>query len=208
MRAGLEADDVLPGAQMVSVRQVHSADVAVVDGAWSPDGVPSPEADALVTDRPGLLRTIATADCAPVLLADRAAGVIGAAHAGWRGAKDGVVEACVAAMEGLGARAERIAAAIGPCIAQASYEVDDAMRACFAAEDRGFFDPGSPGHWQFDLEGYVAERLARSGVARIDRLGCDTYGDPVRFFSFRRATHRGEPHGGRQVSVIGLPAAG
>jgi YfiH family protein len=141
-----------------------------------------------------------------VLLADREAGVIGAAHAGWRGAHGGVIESTVAAMERLGASRAGIAAAIGPAIAQPSYEVDSAFRDAFAELDGRFFAPGrDPGHWQFDLEGYVASRLLEAGVGAIDRLGLDTYLDDDRFFSYRRATHRGEPTYGRQFSLIGLP---
>ncbi len=178
---------------LAAVYQVHSPDCVTVTEPWSDDA--RPEADALVTDRPGILLGIVTADCAPVLLADREAGVIGAAHAGWKGAIGGVTDRTVAAMEALGARREAIVAAIGPCIAQASYEVDQDFAARFFAEDRGnarFFAQGKPGHWQFDLEGYVAHRLETAGLAGVERLGLDTYADPARFFSFRRATHLGE----------------
>ena len=141
----------------VFARQVHSADVRVVSAPFSGD---PPEADALVTATPGLALGIVTADCAPVLMADAEAGVIGAAHAGWRGAHGGVAEATLEAMEALGANRARIVAAIGPAIAQASYEVDDGFRANFTPADEGFFAPGKPGHYQFNLEGYVAARLA------------------------------------------------
>lgn len=197
---------VAPGAALATLYQVHSATCVVASAAW-PDEA-RPEADALVTDRPGLVLGILTADCAPVLLADRAAGVIGAAHAGWKGAFGGVVEATVAAMEKLGAARGRIVAAIGPCIARASYEVDDGFLARLAAADPAnerFFAAGRPGHHQFDLEAYVAARLAAAGVTRVDALGLDTYADPDRFFSYRRATHRGEPDYGRQISLIALP---
>jgi YfiH family protein len=193
---------VLPGAALVSVYQVHSPHVVTVDAPWPDDARPT--ADALVTDRPRLLLGILTADCAPVLLADRAAGVIGAAHAGWRGAHDGVIEATVAAMEALGARRESIAAAVGPCIAQPSYEVSAEFRTQFPEDAARFFAPGSVGHWQFDLPGYVAARLAESRVGEVDVVPCDTYADPARFYSFRRATHLGEPTYGRQLSLIGL----
>lgn len=195
---------VLPGAPVVLVKQVHSADVVAVAGRS--DAAP-PQADALVTDRPGLLIGIVTADCAPVLLADAAAGVVGAAHAGWRGAVGGVLENTLAEMERLGARRGRISAVIGPTIAQASYEVDAAMRDRFPAEAHRFFASGAPGNWQFDLSGFVAWRLGQAGVAEVEDLAEDTYTQPARFFSFRRATHRGEPTGGRQTSVIGLPPA-
>lgn len=198
------AEAVLPGASIVGVYQVHSPDAVVVTEPW--DDNHRPRADALATDRPGVLLGIVTADCAPVLLADREAGVVGAAHAGWRGAHAGVIEACLAAMESLGARAPRIAAAIGPCIAQQSYEVDARFRERFSGDEARFFAPGAPGRWQFDLAGYVAQRLESAGLARVEALGLDTYADPVRFYSFRRATHRGESDYGRQISLIGLPS--
>jgi YfiH family protein len=199
-------DAILPGAQLVTLHQVHSADACAVTAPFADEA--RPHADALVTDRPGLLLGILTADCVPVLLADRAAGVVGAAHAGWKGALGGVTDAAVAAMEALGADRSRIAAAIGPCIARASYEVDDAFAARFAAadpENERFFSLGRrEGHHQFDLEAYVAQRLAAAGLGRIEALGLDTYADERRFFSFRRATHRGEPDYGRQIALIGL----
>ena len=200
----LAGDAVLPGAHLATIYQVHSADCVIAE-AWDlPD---RPRADALVTDRPGLLLGILTADCAPVLLADAGAGIVGAAHAGWKGAIGGVTDATVSAMEKLGARRDRIAAAIGPCIARTSYEVDEDFARRFEAADPAnerFFASGRPGHFQFDLEAYVAARLAAAGVARIETLGLDTYADEARFFSFRRATHRGEPDYGRQISLIGL----
>ena len=195
---------VLPGAGLATVYQVHSLDVAEVHTPWPHDE--RPRADAMVTDRRGLLLGVVTADCAPVLLADRDAGVIGAAHAGWRGAHGGVIENTVAAMERLGAVRARIIAAIGPAIAQPSYEVDGTFRDNFGPDDEVFFSPGRPGHWQFDLEGYAAQRLRAAGVGTVEPLGLDTYSDEARFFSYRRATHRGEPTYGRQFSLIGLPA--
>lgn len=200
-RRAVEA--VLPGAQLATVYQVHSPDAVEVDAPWPFDE--RPRADAMVTDRPGLLLGVVTADCAPVLLADREAGVIGAAHAGWRGAHGGVLENTLAAMERLGAARERIAAAVGPAIAQPNYEVDARFRETFTADDECFFVPGREGHWQFDLESYVAARLRAAGVGTVEPLGLDTYADDTRFFSFRRATHRGEPTYGRQFSLIGLP---
>jgi len=200
-RRAVEA--VLPGAALATVYQVHSPEVVEVSAPWPDEG--RPRADAMVTDRPGLLLGVVTADCAPVLLADREAGVIGAAHAGWRGAHGGVLEATVAAMERLGARVGRIAAAIGPAIARPSYEVDAGFRDNFTESDERFFAPGKPGHWQFDVEGYAAARLAAAGIGTIDPLGLDTYSDETRFFSYRRSVHRGEPTYGRQFSLIGLP---
>ncbi|MEO7170240.1 MAG: peptidoglycan editing factor PgeF [Sphingomonas sp.] len=194
---------VLPGARLLTLYQTHSADVVRALTAFDD----RPPGDALVTDRPGLALGILTADCAPVLFADREAGVVGAAHAGWKGAIGGVTDSAIAAMEKLGARRDRIAAAIGPCIARSSYEVDDGFARRFETDDPAnerFFAPGKPGHHQFDLEAYVAHRLAAAGLARIEMLGLDTYADADRFFSFRRATHRGEPGYGRQISIIGI----
>jgi YfiH family protein len=199
---------VQPGAALVTLHQIHSADAVAATAAWPDDS--RPHADALVTDRPGLLLGILTADCVPVLFADADAGVIGAAHAGWKGALGGVTDATIAAMVRLGAQVDRIAAAIGPCIGRASYEVDDGFLARFAAADPAnerFFLDGRSGHHQFDLEAYVIARLAAAGIARIDALGLDTYADERRFFSYRRATHRGEPGYGRQISLIALPDA-
>jgi len=194
---------VAPGARLVTVYQVHSPVCVTLDEPW--DDEARPEADAIVTDRPGVILGILTADCAPVLLADREAGVVGAAHAGWKGAIGGVTDNTIAAMEALGARRERIAAAVGPCIAQASYEVDEAFRDRFVADstdNAAFFIPGQPAHCQFDLSGYVAHRLAAAGIARIEELGLDTYAAPDRFYSFRRSTHHGEPAHGHQISLI------
>lgn len=196
---------VAPGAHLATVYQIHSAECAVLDRPW-PEG-DRPHADAIVTDRPGIVLGILTADCAPVLLADREAGVIAAAHAGWKGAIGGVTDSTIAAMESKGARRDRIVAAVGPCIARASYEVDDAFRANFLEQDRAnarFFEAGCPGHHQFDLEGYVVARLRGAGLAGVEGLGLDTYAAPERFFSFRRATHRGEPSYGRQIALISL----
>lgn len=196
---------VLPGAQLVTLYQVHSAECVTVRAPF--DERLRPRADALVTDRPGLALGILTADCAPVLFADAEAGVVGAAHAGWKGALGGVTDATLLAMEALGARRERIAAAVGPCIARASYEVDDAFARRFEADDPAnerFFADGRAGHCQFDLEAYVVHRLASAGVTRAAALGLDTYADEARFFSFRRATHRNEAGYGRQISIIGL----
>jgi YfiH family protein len=203
----LATEAVLPGGDLVTVYQVHSADAVTVRAPTVHDL--RPRADALVTDRPGLALGILTADCAPVLLADADAGVIGAAHAGWKGALGGVTDAAILAMEALGARRERIAAAIGPCIARASYEVDAAFARRFEADDPAnerFFSPGRAGHHQFDLEAYVAARLAAAGLTRIEALGQDTYTQETRFYSYRRATHRGEPSYGRQISIVGLIA--
>jgi hypothetical protein len=202
----LAVDAVAPGARLVTVHQVHSADALYATGPWPDDA--RPKADAMVTDRPGLALGILTADCTPVLLADRQAGVIGAAHAGWRGALAGVIESTVELMERHGADRTRIVAAIGPVIARKSYEVDEAFLRRFAEADPNndrFFSPGREGHHQFDLEAYVLSRLAAAGVTRAEALGLDTYSEPERFYSFRRATHRGEPDYGRQISLVALP---
>lgn len=196
---------VMPGGALVTVFQTHSAACVSSTRPWPDDQ--RPHADAIVTDRPGLVLGVVTADCAPVLLADRAAGVIGAAHAGWKGAVAGVTDRTIAAMAALGAQRDRIVAAVGPCIAQASYEVDRAFVDRFCAEDPGnhrFFAAGRTGHAQFDLAGYVAARLESAGIGAVERLVRDTYPDPARFYSFRRATHQGEPSYGRQISLIGL----
>ena len=197
---------LLPGAELATVHQIHSAHVVVAEQAWPIDS--RPQADALVSSRPGLLLGILTADCAPILLADAEAGVVGAAHAGWRGAFAGVAEATIEAMERLGAQRGRIAAAVGPCIAQRSYEVEDGFRATLVDDDAGnarFFVDGPAGKPQFDLKGYVVHRLVSSGVGQVETLQLDTYADPEAFYSYRRATHRGEADYGRQLSAIALP---
>jgi YfiH family protein len=196
---------VAPGSKLVTLHQVHSAEAIYVTAPYADDA--RPKADAMVTDRPGLLLGILTADCAPVLLVDRKASVIAAAHAGWKGAIGGVVEAAVAGMERLGAVRARIAAAVGPCIARRSYEVDDGFLRRFTENDpehERFFTLGREGHHQFDLEGFVLSRLAAAGLNRIEAMGEDTYSQPDRFFSYRRATHLGEADYGRQISLIAL----
>lgn len=201
------ADAVLPGARIVSPHQVHSATV-IEAGDWPDDD--RPHADALVTARPGALIGILTADCAPVLFADPEAGVVGAAHAGWKGALEGVAEATINAMEQLGAGRERIAAAIGPTIARSSYEVDHAFaeRFCEAnPENDRFFVDGPAGRPHFDLPAFLLHRLALAGLKRVEALGLDTYAADGDFYSYRRATHRGEPSYGRQISLIGLPVS-
>ncbi len=202
----LATEAVRFGASLVTLHQVHSADAVAVTAGYRDDE--RPHADALATDRPGLLLGVLTADCTPVLLADVQAGVVGAAHAGWKGALGGATDSVIAAMEGLGASRDRIVAAIGPVIARVSYEVDDGFARRFEEanpENERFFSPGREGHQQFDLEAYVATRLAEAGIGRVELLGLDTYADADRFFSFRRATHKGEAGYGRQISLIGLP---
>ncbi|MBN9510317.1 MAG: peptidoglycan editing factor PgeF [Alphaproteobacteria bacterium] len=192
-------------AHLVGLTQVHGAAVVQVTEPWAAGA--GPAADAMVTDRPGLALGVVTADCAPVLLADPTAGVVGAAHAGWRGALAGVLEATVDAMLRLGARGERIAAAIGPCIGAASYEVGSDLRAAVLARDPAdarFFRDGAPGHWWFDLPGYCAARLAGGGVTAIARVTADTLAEPDRFFSHRRRTLAGGGPIGHQISVVAL----
>ena len=197
---------VLPGAELATVHQVHSNVVVTVERPWPQDG--RPHADAMVTNRAGLLLGILTADCAPVLLADAEAGVVGAAHAGWRGALAGVTDATIGAMEALGAQRERMAAAVGPCIGRASYEVDEGFRQRFLDDDRAnerFFAGGPAEKPHFDLEAFVLARLSAAGLVSVEALHLDTYADAERFYSYRRSTHRGEADYGRQVAMIGLP---
>ena len=197
---------LLPRAQLATVHQVHSAEAVIVERPWPQDE--RPHADAMATDRRGFLIGILTADCAPVLFADEHAGVIGAAHAGWRGAFAGVTDSAIAAMEQLGANRDRIHAAVGPCIGAASYEVDENFPARFLADDPGnarFFSEGIAGKPHFDLPRYVVHRLLAAGIGEVEALYLDTYSDPDRFYSYRRATHRGEADYGRQLSAIALP---
>lgn len=196
------AEAILSGGVLVTPHQVHSPDVITVPESWGDTAEGRPNGDALVTATPGLVLGIVTADCAPVLFADQKVGVVGAAHAGWRGAHGGVLENTIEAMVQLGAERGRIAAAIGPTIAQASYEVDDQFRANFRPEDLVHFVPGRGGHWQFDLPAYVTARLSRAGVTKIEDLALDTYQLELRYYSYRRATHRAEANYGRQISLI------
>ena len=202
----LAAEAVAPGASLVTLHQVHSATAISVTEPFPADA--RPPADALVTNRPGLALGILTADCTPVLFADSRAGVIGAAHSGWKGAIGGVVESTLAEMERLGADRSEVVAAVGPTIARKSYEVDEGFFRRFISEDpehEHFFSAGKAGHYQFDLEGFVLARIAAAGVRRVEALGLDTYSDPDRFYSYRRATHQGESDYGRQISLIALP---
>lgn len=193
---------------LATAYQIHSASVGVVDPSWRPDV--RPRLDGLVTRTPGIALGILTADCAPVLFADPAAGVVGAAHAGWRGALGGILEATVAAMAALGAERSRIVAAIGPCIAQGSYEVGADFRATFvaasSANDSLFVASARYGHHRFDLPGYVARRLSALGLAAVDALPHDTCADAERFFSYRRTTLNGGGDYGRQLSAIAIQA--
>lgn len=203
------ADAIRPGGRLAAPHQVHSPDVVVVDAAWDDVAEGRPVADAVVTATPGIVLGIVTADCGPILLADAEAGVIGAAHAGWRGAVDGVLENTIAAMEALGARRTQIAAAIGPTIAQPSYEVDAPFFARFEAAGERFFAPAPAreglDRWQFDLPGYIAARLVAAGLSNIADMGRDTFSDVARYHSHRRGTQAGEANYGRQISMIALP---
>lgn len=196
---GVGHDDLL------TVFQIHSPDVVEVTGTW--DVLHPPKADAMVTKTRGIAVAVLAADCAPILFADADAGVVGAAHAGWKGALTGVAQATVEAMETLGAERKNIAAAVGPCIAQASYEVGPEFRDSFLATDPAFevwFATGRDGRFQFDLTGFVASRLEATGIGAVERLDIDTYPEKNRQFSYRRATHREEPGYGRAVSAIVL----
>jgi YfiH family protein len=184
--------------------QIHSPQVVVAEAPWTAEA--RPRADAIVTRMRSLAIGISTADCGPVLLADPAARVIGAAHAGWRGALAGITDAAITAMEHLGAQRRRIVAAIGPLIRQPNYEVGTELVDTFVAADTAnarFFRPAAQaGHAMFDLPAYIAARLANAGIGAIEDLGTCTYADAQRFFSFRRTTHRGEPDYGRHVNAI------
>jgi YfiH family protein len=192
--------------RFLTAYQIHSPNVVTIETPWQADA--RPRADSIVTRTRALAIGVTTADCGPVLFADPEAGVIGAAHAGWRGALSGVVEAAAEAMERLGASRKNIRAAIGPMIRQANYEVGPDLIARFAAEDAAagrFFKPAArDGHALFDLAGYVAARLERAGIGQVEDLGLCTYADAGRFFSYRRATHRAEADYGRHVNTIAL----
>jgi YfiH family protein len=191
--------------RFLTAYQIHSPDVVVAETPWM--GAARPRADAIVTRVPGLAVGVSTADCGPVLFADPKARIVGAAHAGWRGALAGVLEAAIAAMERLGAERSRIVAAIGPMISQQNYEVGSELVAQFTKADPDnarFFAAGRQGRAQFDLPGYIAVRLARAGITQVENLGVCTYADPRLFYSFRRTTHRAEPDYGRHVNAIAL----
>jgi YfiH family protein len=195
-----------PG-RLVGLTQVHGTTVVRVTDPWEAGA--GPRADAMVSDRPAVALGIVTADCAPVLFADPRAGIIGAAHAGWRGAVAGVLEATLAAMIRLGARTEHVAAVIGPCIAQASYEVAADLRDVVLARDPGdsvcFATGRREGRWQFDLPGYCALRLRAAGLEQVSAIGADTVADEARFFSHRRRTLAGGGPIGHQISIVMLP---
>ena len=195
-RLGLAED------RLITCYQIHSATVLTVDRPWRRED--APRADGMVTDQPGIALGVLAADCAPVLFADPEAKVIGAAHGGWKGALGGVMEATVAAMAKLGAEPARIRAGIGPCIAQSSYEVGPEFPGRFAETGTFFMPAERPGHFRFDLPGYIAHRLARLGLGAVGDVACDTAADPARFFSYRRACLAGERDYGRAVAAITL----
>lgn len=205
-RARMAAVLAVQPSCLLTAYQTHSRQVIVADAAWALQA--RPRGDAVVTRTPGLAVGVTTADCGPILLADAQSRVIGAAHAGWRGALTGIVEATIEAMEQLGAERSRIRAVLGPMIRQSNYEVGPDLIARFAAEDAAsdrFFRPAArDGHALFDLAGYIGARLARAGIRQFEDLGLCTYADAARFFSFRRSTHRGEPDYGRHVNAIVL----
>ena len=192
--------------RFLTAYQIHSPDVVVVEVPWTHDR--RPRADAMVTRLPRLAIGVSTADCGPLLFADAEAHVIGAAHAGWRGALAGVIEAAIAAMEKLGAERSRIATALGPTIRQPNYEVGSEFVERFLAaeaDNKRFFKRStSSGHAMFDLGGYIAERLQRAGITNFEDLGLCTYAEPERFFSYRRTTKLGEPDYGRHINAIAL----
>ncbi|SJZ88470.1 conserved hypothetical protein [Enhydrobacter aerosaccus] len=207
-RRRVAATFALGEPDLLTVHQIHSTDVlTVADERWTSPG--APKADALVTDRPGVVLGVLAADCAPVLLADPQAQVIGAAHAGWKGALNGVVDTTIAAMERLGARRDRLRIVIGPCIGRDSYEVGPEFPAPFLAQDeanRAFFRPASrTGHFMFDLAGYLTHRIARTGAA-VTATGHDTLAGDEDFFSYRRNTLNGVRDYGRGLSAIALEA--
>lgn len=205
-RARMAAAVGVTAERFLSAYQIHSPDVAVVEQPWTPDA--RPKVDAIVTKKPGLALGISTADCGPLLFADDTARVIGAAHAGWRGAFTGVIEATLAAMEKLGAKREAVRVALGPLIRKESYEVGPEFVARFTEADENnaaFFTASvREGHAMFDLPGYIAMRVAKAGVTQFEDLRLCTYSDPDRFYSYRRTTQRGEPDYGRHINAIAL----
>ncbi|MEJ0013550.1 MAG: peptidoglycan editing factor PgeF [Bauldia sp.] len=206
-RARVTAAIGAPAEKLATPYQVHGTIAVTVTEVWAPGE--GPRADAVVTNVPGIVLGVGSADCGPILLADGEAGVIGAAHSGWRGALAGVAESVVAAMERLGADRKRIAAVLGPTISQPNYEVGAEVRDQFVSVDADyarFFAPSArEAHFQFDLPGVIVARLSAAGV-KASSVGLCTYADETRFFSFRRTTHRGEADYGRQLSVVMLAA--
>ncbi len=190
---------------LIGPHQVHSAKAVIAHVPWQASD--APHADAIVTGAPGLALSVLTADCVPLLMADAEAGVVAAVHAGWKGAKAGVIESAIEAMESLGAHAPRIAAAIGPAISQAAYEVGPEFKAAFVSGCEGndaYFSEARPGHIHFNLPGYVQDKLAMLGIGHVSDAGVCTYGNESILFSYRRSCHRREPDYGRQISAIML----
>jgi polyphenol oxidase len=205
-RARVAAHFGASGDKLLTCHQIHSATAIIIDRAWVPDA--QPRADALVTRTPGLVLGALAADCAPILFADHRAGVIAAAHAGWKGALGGIIEATVLAMEQVGATRQDIKAAIGPCIGQRAYEVGPEFQAAFLADDRGhatYFTPPSPnGHALFDLPGFVFQKLRGAKLGGVESVTQCTYTHSNQFFSYRRMTHAREIDYGRQISALVL----
>lgn len=202
------ADAIIPGARLLAPHQVHSPDVIIVGDDWDDLAEGRPVADALVTNKRSVVLGIVTADCAPVLFAEKKAGIVGAAHAGWRGAVGGVLENTLQAMEALGADRAHIGAAIGPTIAQASYEVDEAFRANFSGSDDAHFAPAplrdGVKRWHFDLPGFIHAKLVENGLSSVTDLAADTFSNANQYFSYRRASQNGDPNYGRQISMIAV----
>ncbi len=200
MAAALQAD------ALINAYQIHSANAVVAEKAWARGE--APKADAIVTRTPALAIGVGAADCGPLLFADDEARVVASAHAGWKGAFDGIIESVLASMETLGAKRSRVVAAIGPLIRQQSYEVGKEFFERFLAGDPAhakFFVPSArAGHSMFDLPGFIVSKLTAAGVEEIDDLGLDTYSDERRFYSYRRATHRNESDYGRLIAAIAV----
>jgi YfiH family protein len=205
-RARMAATLGVRSDRLLTLYQTHSPEVVIAEQPWTRDN--RPRADAIVSRTPSLAIGVSTADCGPLLFADSQAGVIGAAHAGWRGAFTGVIEATVTAMEQLGANRGRIMAALGPTISQPNYEVGPEFVTRFVSADtanaRFFKTSQRAGHALFDLNGYIAARVQRAGIVKYEDLGLCTYAEPERFYSFRRSTHRSEPDYGRHINAIAL----
>ena len=205
-RARMAASLGVSPERLITPYQIHSPEVVAADAPWTREN--RPRADAIVTRAPRLAIGVSTADCGPLLFADTQARVVGAAHAGWRGAFTGVIEATVAAMEKLGADRSRIMAALGPTISQPNYQVGPEFVTRFVSADaanaRFFSASDRAGHAMFDLNGYIAARVQRAGIVKFEDLGLCTYAEPERFYSFRRSTHRTEPDYGRHINAIAL----
>lgn len=196
----------IKASNLINLYQIHSNDAINVTVPWPREQ--APEADAMVTTQKGIALAILTADCGPILFSDAENSVIGAAHAGWRGAQNGIIRTTIEAMLKLGAKTDNIKAVLGPTISQANYEVDEGFKAGFLANQAStgqFFDKGCrDGHFQFDLPGYIISELNALGITTVENLDLCTYEDPDSYFSYRRSTHLSEPDYGRNISVIAL----